>query len=255
MNELGKEIITADNDEDKLKANSQFKTELNELIKTDGSFDYEFDSLKTISILKANNLKIYNWTIPFTDGTFEYFAFLQIKTDKGFSVVELLDKSEGMKSPENKTLTPKSWYGALYYKLIHHKKLGEDTYTLLGWDGNNMLTNKKLIDVITISGNGMIKFGKPIFKMKNKTQRRIIFEYAENVVMSLKYHKEINQIVFDYLVPSSSKLKGIYEYYGPALNRFDGLEIEEGKWIYQEDVNIELNRNVKDHMWIDPKGK
>lgn len=255
LNELGKAILAAENDEEKLKANIQFKSELNELIKTDDSFDYQFDSLKTISILKAHQLKIYNWTIPFTDGTFEYFAYLQIKTEKGFSIVELTDKSEGMKSPENKTLTPKSWYGALYYKLIHHRKLGEDTYTLLGWDGNNMLTNKKIIDVLTVSENGMIKFGKPIFKMKNKTQRRVIFEYSENAIMSLKYHPEREQIIFDFLVPSSSKLKGIYEYYGPALNRFDALTIEKGKWIYDDDVNIELDRNIKDHMWVDPKKK
>lgn len=255
LNQIGKEILAAENDEDKLKTNVQFKSELNKLIKTDGSFDFQFDSLKTISILKAHKLKIYNWTIPFTDGTFQYFAYLQIKTESGFTVVELTDKSEDVKSPENKTLTPKSWYGALYYKLIHHKKLGEDTYTLLGWDGNNMLTNKKIIEVVTISGNGMIKLGSPIFKMKNKTQRRVIFEYSENAVMSLKYHPEREQIIFDFLVPSSSKLKGIYEYYGPALNRFDALTIEKGKWVYEDDINIELDRNIKDHMWVDPKKK
>ena len=37
-------------------------------------------------------------------------------------------------------LTNKSWYGALYYKIIHSKKLGSNYYTLLGWDGNNNLT-------------------------------------------------------------------------------------------------------------------
>jgi hypothetical protein len=253
LNELGKSILAAENDEDKLKINQDYKTALKGLINLPNSFDFSFTDLKTISILKANKLKIYNWTIPFTDGTFEYFAFLQIKTDKGFSVVELTDKSEGVKSPENKILTPKSWYGALYYKLIHHKKIGESTYTLLGWDGNNMLTNKKIIDVVSISGNGMIKFGKPIFKMKNKVQRRVIFEYSENAVMSLKYHPEREQIIFDYLVPSNSKLKGIYEYYGPALNRFDALTIEKGKWIYEEDVDIELDRNIKDQMWVNPK--
>lgn len=255
LNELGKEILASENDEDKLKTNALYKTELNTLINKDNSFEYNFDSLKTISILKAHNLKIYNWTVPFTDGTFEYFGYLQIKTEEGFLVVELTDKSEEIKSPENKNLTSKSWYGALYYKLIHHKKLGEETYTLLGWDGNNMLTNKKIIDVVTVSGSGMIKFGSPIFKMNNKTQRRVIFEYSENAVMSLKYHPNREQIIFDFLVPSSSKLKNIYEYYGPALNRFDALTIEKSKWVYEEDINIELDRNIKDHMWVDPKGK
>lgn len=254
LNGYGNEIISTSTNEEKLAANSKFKSELNELIKTDGSFDFEFDSLKTISILKANNLKIYNWTVPLTDGTFEYFAFLQIKEDENkYTIVELIDKSEEIKSPENKILTAKNWYGALYYKLIYDKKLGEDYYTVLGWDGNNNLTNKKIIDVISVGNHGMLKIGASIFKSKSKTQKRVIFEYSENAVMSLKYHEGMNKIVFDFLVPENSNLKDIYEYYGPALNRFDAYHLEKGKWNYEEDVNIEQDRSIKDMMWKDPK--
>lgn len=254
LNGYGNEIISTSSDEEKLAANTKFKSELNELIKTDGSFDFEFDSLKTISILKAHNLKIYNWTVPLTDGTFEYFAFLQIKEDETkYTIVELIDKSEEIKSPENKILTAKNWYGALYYKLIYDKKLGEDYYTVLGWDGNNNLTNKKIIDVINVGSYGMIKIGASIFKSKSKTQKRAIFEYSENAIMSLKYHENLNKIVFDYLVPESSTLKDIYEYYGPSLNRFDAYHLEKGKWNYEEDVDIEQDRSIKDMMWKDPK--
>ncbi len=253
LNTFGKEILASETDEGKYAANEKFKDALNELIKTDGSFDYQFDSLTTISILKANNLKIYNWTIPLTDGTFEYFAFLQIKEEEKYSIVELIDKSKELKSPENKILTSKNWYGALYYKLIYNKKLGEDYYTVLGWDGNNNLTNKKIIDVINLGSHGMIKIGASIFKSKTKTQKRVIFEYSENAVMSLKYHDNINKIVFDYLVPESSSLKDIYEYYGPSLNRFDAYSMGGKKWNYEEDVNIEQDRSIKDHLWKDPK--
>ena len=41
--------------------------------------------------------------------------------------------------------------------------------------------------------------------------------------MSLKYHPKEKKIVFDFLVPASSKLEGIYEYYGPSLNQIDML--------------------------------
>ena len=66
----------------------------------------------------------------------------------------------------------------------------------------------------------------------NDAKKRVIFEYSENTVMSLKYHENIGKIVFDFLVPASSKLKGVYEYYGPSLNRFDAFFVEKGKWIY-----------------------
>ena len=254
LNKLGRIIITSETDELKHDVNKNFKNLLNELINKKESFNYNFDSLKTISVLKAKNLKIYNWAIPFTDGTFQYFAFIQIKNDKGeYSVVELTDKSETIRTPENKILTSKSWYGVLYYKIITTKKLGKNYYTLLGWDGNNKLTNKKIIDVINVSSNGTIKFGAPIFKTKKKTKKRVIFEYSENVVMSLKFHHNAEKIVFDHLVPASSKLKDIYEYYGPELNVVDAFIIDKGKWILEEDTDIKLDRNIKDNFWKKPE--
>ena len=48
-------------------------------------------------------------------------------------------------------------------------------------------------------------------------------------------------------------LKGIYEYYGPELNVFDALVAEKGKWIYEADTDIVLDKSIKDYMWIDPK--
>ena len=149
-------------------------------------------------------------------------------------------------------LTQKNWYGALYYKIIHDKKIGSNKYTLLGWDGNNNLTNKKVIDVITVDGNGMVKFGAPIFKMKKRVQRRVIFEYSEEAVMSLKYHPRLSKIVFDHLEPTSSDLKGIYEYYVPILDEFDGLVLTKGKWVFEENTTITLDKNLKDRFYNAP---
>lgn len=254
LNVLGKEILSGETDEDKYKINNNYKISLQDLINKKGSFNYQFDSLKTISILKTNNLKIYNWAVPLEDGSFEYFAFLQIRKSKEeYTIVELTDKSDVIKIPETKVLTPKMWHGALYYKLIYNKKVGENYYTLLGWDGHNKLTNKKIIDVINLSKSGMVKFGAPIFKLEKKTKKRIIFEYSENVVMSLKYHPNDQKIVFDRLVPASSNLKGIYEYYGPELNIVDALIIDKGKWVFEGDTDIKLDRNIKDSMWKNPK--
>jgi len=256
LNAIGEQLISEISDQEKYVANEKFKTTLKELLINEASFEYQFDSLKTISILKENELKIYNWALPLNDGTFEYFAFLQLKKEKKgqtFQVIELVDQSDEMMNPETKVLVPKMWYGALYYKIIYDKKLSKNYYTLLGWDGNNNLTNKKIIDVIDVGNNGTIKLGAPIFKNKGKTKKRVLFEYSENVVMSLKYHPKEKKIVFDFLVPASSSLEGIYEYYGPSLNRFDAYFFNENKWNYQEDVDIEQDRNIKDFMWGNPK--
>ncbi len=254
LNNIGKSIISDISDAQKLEANEKFKTELKKVVENPSSFNYNFDSLQTISILQSEAIKIYNWAVPLSEGNYLYFAYLQIKQGKdSYKTIELIDKSESLTKVENKILTPKTWYGALYYKVIENKKIGKNTYTLLGWDGNNMLTNKKIIDVITVDSKGYVKIGAPIFKTKRKTKKRMIFEYSENAVMSLKFHKNSNQIIFDFLVPTSSKLKGIYEYYGPALNRFDALKADKKKWVYQEDIDIELDKSIKDFIWNDPK--
>lgn len=256
LNQYGKNIISSANDEEKQALNEQFKSLLFQVISNKGAFDYNFDSLTTISILKANQLKIYNWALPKTDGSFVYYAYASILLDnQTYKIIELIDQSDEIQLPENKVLPPETWYGALYYKIIYDKKIGKNYYTLLGWDGNNKLTNKKIIDVIQMDKNGTIKLGTPIFKMEKSTKKRLIFEYSENAVMTLKYHPKLKKIIYDYLVPTNSNLNGVYEYYGPALNRFDAIKIEKRKWLYEPDIKIELDQSFKDHMWNDPKEK
>lgn len=253
LNKYGKEIIESSTDEQKAAANNKFKAVLEEVLTNNASFDADFGKVEKISVLKAHQLKIYNWTLPHTDGTYTYFAFTQFKTaDEKVIVTELVDKSAELDKLETKTFTANTWFGALYYEIIHDKKIGEDYYTVLGWDGNNLMTNKKVIDVIVVDNKGNIKLGAPIFKMEKRTQRRVIFEYSKNASMSLKYHPKQQQIIFDFLVPASSRVKGIYEYYGPALDTFDALTLNKNKWTYEKDVKIQLDKSVKDKNWNDP---
>ncbi|MGE0562344.1 MAG: hypothetical protein AB7O47_11035 [Flavobacteriales bacterium] len=254
LNQLSIDIVSEANDETKQKVNTEFQTLLKEAIELSGSFDFPFKNIRAISILKSNDkIKIYNWALPFEDETYQYFALVQIKLNKGeYKIVELVDRSAELKKPEFQTLTDKTWFGALYYEIIHNKKLGNDTYTLLGWDGDYNLTNKKIIDVMTVNKNGTIKFGSSIFKMDKKVQKRVIFTYAETAVMSLKYDVKTQLIIFDYLVPTSSNLDGVFEYYGPSLNRFDGFIVNKNKWEYQKDVDIQQSKNLKDRFYNSP---
>lgn len=256
LNKLSIAIIEGENDEQKMEANKQLKTTLEAILENDTSFEIDFSSVEKMSVLKENKLKIYNWALPYQNGTFEYFAFLQIKlSNNTYKIVELTDKSQEIEKPESKVLTPKMWFGALYYTLIYEKKLGESYYTVLGWDGNNLLTNKKIIDVIVVDDYGMVKLGAAVFKMEKKTQKRVIFEYGKEYSMSLKFDKSKSRIIFDYLVPASSKLKGVYEYYGPSLDTFDALVLENNKWKLETEVKVELEKSKKDKLWNDPNKK
>lgn len=257
LNQLSIDLISEANDEIKLKINEEFKSLLNEALSKKGSFEFPFKNIRAISILKSNDkVKIYNWTLPFNDETYQYFAIVQLKlANEQYKLVELIDKSSEITKPETQTLTDKTWFGALYYEIIYDKKLGSDTYTLLGWDGDYNLTNKKIIDVMTISKSGAIKFGSSLFKIEKKSQKRVLFTYSETAVMSLKYHPKENMIIFDYLVPPNSNLNGVFEYYGPSLDSFDAFILEKKSWKFQKNIDVKLDKDSKDRRWTDPNGK
>jgi hypothetical protein len=255
LNTLSLDIINNDSDESKFKANQEFKDLLLNAIETQGSFEYEFKGIQAISILTDNEtIKIYNWTLPKKDLTYEYFAFIQVKLGKDkFKIVELTDKSATLDKAEHRTLNNKTWYGALYHKIIIDKKLGKNTYTLLGWNGGTNLTNQKIIEIMTVSNGGTVRFGSSILKVGKKSQKRVVFHYSESAVMSLKYNPTVKAIVFDFLAPPNSNLNGVFEYYGPSLDRVDSFQIENGKWEFIPNYDAKLNRNLKDDLWNDPK--
>lgn len=144
LNVLSATIVSNVSDKDKLEACQTYQDKLITHLTSKNDLNAGLDSLTSISILKSKNLVIYNWALPHSDGTFTYFAVLHLQLDKEKTIVtSLTDKSNEATKEEYKTFSTTNWYGALYYKLIANKKLGKNTYTLLGWDGNNLLTNKK----------------------------------------------------------------------------------------------------------------
>ena len=85
--------------------------------------------------------------------------------------------------------------------------------------------------------NGQPIFGIPVFLFNKQLQNRMVFEYSINATMSLRYDNRIKMIIFDHLAPPSSLYYGDYKFYGPDFS-FDGLKFENGKWNYQENVNV-----------------
>ncbi|MCF6242225.1 MAG: hypothetical protein L3J74_12875 [Bacteroidales bacterium] len=239
-------ILKSKTDKEKIAYNENIKQIFAELLKNTETFDYPFLELKFVSKLVSEDgkLKIYTWNIPYETGEFEYFGFVQLRKAAGIELIELKDKSKKIKQPENKTLSANNWYGALYYKILTNSYKGKTYYTLLGWDGNDNFTNKKIIDILTYTGK-KIQFGSPILKMQNdELKKRIIFEYSEQAKMMLSYDEKIKMIVFDHLAPEQKKFKGQYMYYGPDMSQ-DGLVFENGLWILKENLDLRNPDNNK----------
>mgnify|MGYP001219002183 FL=1 len=248
-------IMNGENENIKIKANNNFKITLKEVLEYERSFNYPFDSLKTISIKKSsdNNLRIFTWILKKDNGSYEYFGFIHYKnrSKKRYEVFALNDNSENIRRPENEQLDNDNWYGALYYDIIYIKKKGRKYYTLLGWDGNNDVSTKKIIDVMYISGKSKIKFGASIFKSGKNTTKRFIIEYNATSTISVNYNKEDKKILFDNLIPMRKDLQGLYEYYVPD-GTYNALEYKNGKWILKDNVTAN-NANQRTKVKNKPK--
>ncbi|MBN2756329.1 MAG: hypothetical protein JXR51_04055 [Bacteroidales bacterium] len=233
-------IIKSSIDEKRVKLNAEILDLFEKALNEKNSFQYKFDKLVNISKLNSsdNQIKIISWNLPFSDGTYKYFGFIQYLKKKSnvTLTLKLNDKSDEISSPEKETLTNENWYGALYYKLLTNSYKNKTYYTLLAWDGNDDFTNKKIIDVLYIK-NKKAYFGQAIFKTDNTSSKRIVFEYTKQAKMMLKYDEKLKLIVFDHLSPSQKKFEGQFIYYGPDMTQ-DGLEFKDGFWILKSNLDL-----------------
>ncbi len=245
-------IMNAETEAEKLIANEAFITNLTEVLQYEKSFKFPFDSLVTIARVNApdNSFRIFNWLLKKDNDSYSYYGIVHYynKKKKRFELISLTDNSDNIRNPEQEDLDAKNWYGALYYQISYIKKSGRKYYTLLGWDGNDGRSTKKIIDAMYFSGKNKIKFGLPIFKTnKKESQKRVFLEYDSRTSVSVKYHEKEQQIVFNHLVPPKKDLEGLHEYYIPE-GTFNAYKYEKGKWWLKQDIdirNMEKDKKVK----------
>lgn len=251
---LYEDIFAQKSDADKEKASAKFKETLRPLLLKQGMMDYPFDSLNLCKLVSPDErFRIFNWNIPLKGGKELYEGLIAIPDEKTgmVKVIELKDRSADLARPEDKVTRADNWFGALYYKIIPFKRSGGDHYVILGWDGDSRISNRKVIDVITLRG-GDVRFGAPVFKTEKGMKKRVLFTFSQEVSMSLVYDEKKERIIFDHLAPKESRLEGQYQFYGPDMS-FDALELSKGKWIWISDVVFKRKRNEKDKNFNDPR--
>lgn len=215
--------------------NQQLLDAFTKTLNQEGSFDYSFDSLKYLGHLTSNDklVRVFTWHNERANGTHHHFGFIQyyLKAKKEVLLYPLTDYSDSIVNPEEQSVSNEEWFGATYYELIENKTKTYTYYTLLGWDGNNLYTNKKVIDVLYFNASGKPRFGKSLFKAGRTKTKRVIFEYAKMTTMLLHYDSHLNLIVFDHLAPTSPLYQGNPMFYGPDLS-YDAFEFKDELWEY-----------------------
>ncbi|WEK17966.1 MAG: hypothetical protein P0Y49_14305 [Candidatus Pedobacter colombiensis] len=259
LQRMSNATYNASNDQDRLTANALFIKTLVAALKTPSSFNFPFDSLKRITVMKSpdNTLRIFSWYVPNDDGTYRFFGTIQMATKDGkLKMYPLIDDTNNIKDV-NQITGNKNWYGARYYQIIPIVMNGRQPYyILLGWKGNNARTSKKVIDILSFDKADQPVFGKAIFDgLKGEAvKNRIVFEYNKLNSMTLTLDRTVNMIVFDHLAPFSSEMQGNFEFYASDLS-FDAYRIIGGRLKLVENVEMKNEPNAMDDFYADPKDK
>lgn len=261
---LQKKTFHSRDERERFEANREFIAVWDRITGNEKILQYRF-SLKDISVLQPpdQSFMLITWNIPKNDGTHAYFGYLlssrevtkkrglfRRERSKEYEVFKLMDRSATIRSPENHVGSPDKWFGMLYTAIIPC----DGYYALIGWDGNNKLTQRKFVDVLSFRSNGEPIFGKDVFRIPRKNPRRLMFEYSSEVTMSLRFDEKSGRIIYSHLASHQEGplLEGQYQFYGPD-GSFDALVMKKDRWEVEEDIDARNEKSKKDSEWNNPR--
>lgn len=239
-------------DAEKDSCNRLFIEQLSVILQESQSLNYSFESIKNLSVRTSpdGRVRTYTWFLLSKNYGYKSFGFLQYLDDKRkIHVFELKEMEDFPKGIMYKTLGTDNWYGCLYFDIVEYSYKKEKIYVLLGFDGNDGITSRKVIETLTFSNNKP-RFGDNLFYQGNKSYSRIIFEYSAQITMGVRYDAKRKWIVFDHLSPENQGLVGQYQFYGPDFS-YDAFQFYKGKFRYLSDIdarNDTENEGVKKEL-------
>lgn len=276
---LRDEVMNEPNETVRLSLNEEFMTLLEMVLQMPNSLKYPWDSVRNFAVLASPDgiCKIFTWYVVKNDFSIENFGLIQVYNDarKKLVVYPLYDKSATMDYPKTSIGNHTRWYGAVYYKLVPLKEKNFTYYTLLGWNGNNLFTNQKVIEVMHFNKEMTPIFGAKVFKGYPERVSRVIFEYSKNATLHLNYedqqyevgtgkynprtrqmeYKVLNSpiIIFDELIPMEEGMGNVAAFMVPESSLNQGFVEEDGRWVFLKNVRGSNPDKYKQDFEYKPK--
>lgn len=252
-------VAEAPTDNERYLASEEAVQLLAEALEEEDSEEWRWQLPSYVSVLTSPDklFRIFTWAVVRDNGEFECFGAVQFYNEKEEYYEHLLlhDKSEEIMNREESVLSADQWLGAVYQDIIQTTSGSHTYYTLLGWNGVDNLTERKIIEPVYIR-NGVPQFGAPLFR-RMRNQRRVVLEYSNNAVVNLSYetqyvqeverkrekvkgtnryqtvekvkeHKE-QMIIFDEVEPQVPGMEGLFQYYVPSGTEL-AYAFVDGKW-------------------------
>ena len=224
------------------------------LLKANNSFYYPFDSFETVSKIYPpdSSFRIFTWQLVLPQGHFRYYGVIQMRSTK-LKMYPLFDWSDTMQYQSQLITTNDNWYGALYYGIIQKQVGTKAIYTVFGFEGADIITRRKVVDILTFDAAGKPKFGAPLFFVhqeedsqhykKTDTLTRFFIEYKYNAPTVMNYNSEKEMIIFDHVAPPTEKGRGATFSYVPD-GTYEGFAWKNNRWNWVENVfTFGINEN------------
>jgi hypothetical protein len=243
-------LIQGINPKDRFDADSMFTRLLVRALKNPGSFYYPFESLETISKLYApdSTFKIFTWQMVINDNVIRQHGAIQMRTQDGsLKLYPLIDKSDITINLADTIANNKGWIGAVYYNIIQKRSANQNYYTLIGYDENNIRSNKKIIEVLNFS-TGEPTFGGSYFSFEEDSvfkpaASRYIMEYKKTYGPKLNYDADMDMIVVEHLISESNQPNKKWTLVGDG--DYEGFKWKNGKWVHVEKIFSEVTPEGK----------
>lgn len=235
------QIIQGRMPQNRFSADSTFTKMLVRALKTPNSFYYPFDSLLSISRLYApdSTFRILTWQMVINENVIRQHGAIQMRTyDGSLKLFPLIDKSDVTIKLNDTIGNNKGWIGAVYYNIIQKTGGSNNYYTLLGFDENNIRSNKKIIEVLHFDEGEPI-FGGRFFSFEEdsvfKTSiGRYIMEFKKEDGPKLNYDPEMDIIVVEHLISETNEPNKKWTYVGDG--DYEGFKWKGGKWVHIEKI-------------------
>lgn len=213
-------------------------TALVRTLKTENSFRYPFDRLKSVSILAPpdSSFRIFTWQLFVDDSTYRHYGAIQMNQSelKLFPLIDRRFEMQGL--PLYEQLPPNRWYGAVYYNLRPFDTREGRKYLLFGFDGYSFFDKRKVLDVLSFNAAGEPVFGAPVFERPDGStdEHRFVLEYTAEAKVRLNWDEQYQLIIMDHLIPYPSPYTGGTMYVPDGS--YDGLKFEKGRWKFVDKV-------------------
>ena len=260
----GDTLINSQLKENRTIASYRIIKTLTKALRIKNSFYYRWDSLLPWKIVEPEDasFKIFTWYTRSDENMYKFFGTIQLKSDT-LKMFPLIDYSEFTDHQQDINVDNNNWIGALYYGIKTVKSGKKTYYTLFGWDGNSMVSTKKIMEIFSFNKQGQPRFGAPIIDMGNgKILNRFILEFSKEASASLNYNNLEKRIIYDHVAPNGDALEGFYANYVPD-GTYEGFVWKKGKWKHLDNIEYEKRIDgdipnvgkIREFDLYTPKGK